>query len=61
MKQEARQMTGYTVHTGSSVKYSTGWDNIFSGAGGRKASGVKRKTSKAPAAKRAKKKSGRGH
>ncbi len=24
-------MTGYTVHTGSTVKYSSGWDNIFSG------------------------------
>lgn len=22
-------MTGYTVHTGSTVKFSTGWDNIF--------------------------------
>jgi hypothetical protein len=22
-------MTGYTVHTGSTVKYSAGWDNIF--------------------------------
>lgn len=24
-------MTGYTVHTGSTKKYSSGWDNIFSG------------------------------
>ena len=22
-------MTGYTVHTGSTVKFSSGWDNIF--------------------------------
>ena len=22
-------MTGYTVHTGSSLKFSTGWDEIF--------------------------------
>lgn len=22
-------MTGYTVHTGSSEKFSSGWDNIF--------------------------------
>jgi len=22
-------MTGYTVHTGSTEKFSTGWDNIF--------------------------------
>lgn len=24
-------MTGYTVHTGSSVKFSEGWDQIFKG------------------------------
>lgn len=24
-------MTGYTVHTGSNVKFSGGWDRIFSG------------------------------
>jgi hypothetical protein len=24
-------MTGYTVHTGSSVKFSDGWDKIFAG------------------------------
>ena len=24
-------MTGYTVHTGSSQKFSQGWDQIFSG------------------------------
>jgi hypothetical protein len=22
-------MTGYTVHTGSTTKFSTGWDTIF--------------------------------
>ncbi len=22
-------MTGYTVHTGSSIKFSDGWDKIF--------------------------------
>ncbi len=26
-------MTGYTVHTGSSVKFSSGWDRIFEGSG----------------------------
>jgi hypothetical protein len=31
-------MTGYTVHTGSSEKFSSGWDHIFSGAGGKKKS-----------------------
>jgi hypothetical protein len=25
-------MTGYTVHTGSTVKFSSSWDRIFSGA-----------------------------
>jgi len=24
-------MTGYTVHTGSTAKFSGGWDHIFSG------------------------------
>lgn len=24
-------MTGYTVHTGSTEKFSTNWDQIFSG------------------------------
>jgi len=32
-------MTGYTVHTGSSKKFSEGWDNIF---GGSKKSGSKK-------------------
>ncbi len=25
-------MTGYTVHTGSTEKFSDGWDRVFSGA-----------------------------
>lgn len=25
-------MTGYTVHTGSTEKFSEGWDRIFSGS-----------------------------
>ena len=25
-------MTGYTVHTGSSIKFSSGWDLIFQGS-----------------------------
>lgn len=28
---EELQMTGYTVHTGSTVKFSGGWDHIFRG------------------------------
>jgi hypothetical protein len=53
-------MTGYTVHTGSTVNYSTGWDNIFGGAAGRKSPSEKKKAVKTPAAKSAKKKSRRG-
>jgi len=48
-------MTGYTVHTGTTVKFSDGWDKIFS-------KGAKKKSPSAkPAAKKAtsaKKKSG---
>ncbi|MCA8988331.1 MAG: hypothetical protein KDA78_11850 [Planctomycetaceae bacterium] len=33
-------MTGYTVHTGSSKKFSSGWDQIF---GGKPAEGKKSK------------------
>jgi hypothetical protein len=25
-------MTGYTVHTGSTKKFTTGWDRVFQGA-----------------------------
>lgn len=42
-------MTGYTVHTGSTVKFSNGWDKIFSGATQKKHS-----TSKAASKKRSK-------
>ena len=28
-------MTGYTVHTGSSEKFSSGWDRIFSNDSGK--------------------------
>jgi hypothetical protein len=27
----SKKMTGYTVHTGSSEKFSQGWDQIFQG------------------------------
>jgi hypothetical protein len=54
-------MTGYTVHTGSTAKYSTGWDNIFSGSGGRKSPSAKKKAAKPQAAKTAKKKSRRSN
>jgi hypothetical protein len=52
-------MTGYTVHTGSTVKYSTGWDNIFGGASRQKSTGGKKNAAKAQAAKSSKKKSRR--
>ena len=32
-------MTGYTVHTGSNQKFTSGWDNIFPGVGSTKKSG----------------------
>jgi hypothetical protein len=36
-------MTGYTVHTGSTEKFSEGWDRIFGGT--RKTSSKKPRTS----------------
>ncbi|MBT4867062.1 MAG: hypothetical protein HON53_18315 [Planctomycetaceae bacterium] len=47
-------MTGYTVHTGSSEKFTEGWDNIFSQSGAKKksASAKKKSAKKKPAAKR---------
>lgn len=32
-------MTGYTVHTGSNQKFTTGWDHIFQGIGSTRKSG----------------------
>lgn len=53
-------MTGYTVHTGSTVKFSGSWDRIFSG---KKAAqpAAKKKTAKSskPAGKAAAKKRGK--
>ena len=34
-------MTGYTVHTGSTVKFSGGWDRIFQGKAVKKTPGQK--------------------
>jgi hypothetical protein len=48
-------MTGYTVHTGSNEKFSSGWDAIFSGgkpAAGKPAAKGKAKTAKKAAAKK---------
>jgi hypothetical protein len=44
-------MTGYTVHTGSTVKFSEGWDNIFRGAARKETTGGKKKSAKSPAKK----------
>lgn len=40
-------MTGYTVHTGTSKKFTEGWDNIFDSkkSAGKKA-GTKKKSAK---------------
>lgn len=32
LQQDSEAMTGYTVHTGSTEKFSKGWDRIFSGS-----------------------------
>lgn len=45
-------MTGYTVHTGSTTKFSEGWDRIFSGA--KRSSARSAKAAKASQAKPAK-------
>ena len=39
-------MTGYTVHTGSTVKFSDGWDNIFAGSTRKERTGGKKKSAK---------------
>lgn len=48
-------MTGYTVHTGSSLKFKSGWDRIFTAGG--PVSAAKKATAKKSAAKKAAKKS----
>ena len=45
-------MTGYTVHTGSNVKYSTGWDDIFSGTPRKTKATAKKKPAKKKTAKK---------
>lgn len=45
-------MTGYTVHTGSTEKFVSGWDQVFG-----KKKGGKKATGKAAAATRTSKKS----
>lgn len=51
-------MTGYTVHTGSNEKFSSGWDNIF--AGSKPAAGKSKKADvKAPKAEKKPSKAGK--
>jgi hypothetical protein len=50
-------MTGYTVHTGSTEKFSNGWDRIFKDAARQTVKSKKKAGTKSP--KAAKKKSGR--
>lgn len=53
-------MTGYTVHTGSSEKFSGGWDKIFGQKQAGKAKSAQRKPAKKkPAGKPVKRKSAR--
>ncbi|MFO1021050.1 MAG: hypothetical protein U0903_10185 [Planctomycetales bacterium] len=44
-------MTGYTVHTGSSEKFSAGWDQIFKGTAKKKTAASKTAVSKKKATK----------
>lgn len=44
-------MTGYTVHTGTSKKFTEGWDNIFDS---KKSAGKKAETKKKSAKKKKK-------
>lgn len=45
-------MTGYTVHTGSTEKFSEGWDNIFGGKWSAKSKTTAQRHSKKKAVKR---------
>ncbi|MFN0053314.1 MAG: hypothetical protein ACKV0T_14115 [Planctomycetales bacterium] len=49
-------MTGYTVHTGSTVQFSTGWDNIFGASKGGKPKRTTKAAKKGNAASAAAKK-----
>lgn len=51
-------MTGYTVHTGSNLKFSSNWDRIFGSGAGSTRKSAKAKAS-SQSAKSKKKKSGK--
>lgn len=46
-------MTGYTVNTGTSVKFSEGWDRIFAAGGAGTGKKKKAATAETPSAKKA--------
>ncbi|GEM_PF-338956 len=58
---DLQRMTGYTVHTGASKKFVSGWDRVFSGqpaenkADATKSGGSSAKKNKNAAAKKKKK------
>jgi hypothetical protein len=45
-------MTGYTVHTGSSLKFSDGWDKIFAKSAKQKSASAAGPAKKAKASKK---------
>lgn len=49
-------MTGYTVHTGTSKKFASGWDSVFGNQPAPKTKGQAKPAPKASSAKPAKKK-----
>jgi hypothetical protein len=53
-------MTGYTVHTGSTVKFSEGWDQIFRTKGHAKSPAKGSKPAKKKSASKAAAKKARG-
>jgi hypothetical protein len=56
-------MTGYTVHTGASKKFVSGWDRVFGderSSGGKSAAGGGKKSAGGAAAKSAAAKGGKG-
>ena len=44
-------MTGYTVHSGTTIKFSEGWDRIFEERAAKSAKGLAKKTAVSGSAK----------
>ena len=49
-------MTGYTVHTGTTKQFATGWDRVFGKAVKKKSAATPPKAAKKPAAKKSRSK-----